>query len=158
MNESPKQWKLWLHGKATKGMSAQEVEEMFSSGTITEDTLTERLNDQRGWTALRSYRAEIEWEAGKTHTLGQPPPTEGPDESVEPPKSRTTATQDGGCILLLLGVILGVSALCMSITVTAESGREVNNLGLMNDRMVSMLAAGFLALIGALMILLGGRR
>jgi hypothetical protein len=142
-------WRVWLHGKPSCRLTAPEVLEMLSQAKLSEDTLIECQHDARGWTALRDYRESLQ-----PAPIAQPDPRP-PDPVVE---VNFSMTQFIGVCLLCLGIIMGLGALTMDITVTASTGREINNIGLMNDRMVFMVAAGFAALIGTVMMMMGAKR
>lgn len=75
------------------------------------------------------------------------PPAEGP------PKRAGPGMLTLGFLILILGILGAVYALNMDTSVAADVyGRErINNLGLMNDRLIYLLASGFAAVVGAVM-------
>ncbi len=60
-----------------------------------------------------------------------------------------------GCAVLAVGLIWAVIALNMDVTVLTESGRRVNNLGLIASRQNHIFIGAFIVLCGLLMILFG---
>lgn len=155
MSTEQKDWKLWLHGKASEAMSAQEVWAMLKTHTITEDTLVECRHDARGWSALSDYKEALRWQAdARPAIVPQMPAPELAASSEPAPEFDFGVQQVIGCILLIIGLIMGLMALGMDISVTTAKGGSVNNIGLMNDRMVLMMAGGFLALIGTVMLVI----
>jgi len=78
-------------------------------------------------------------------------------EAPQPTEPQFSHVQALGCFLLLAGLGLGLIAVFMDVTVS--TGRmTVNNIGLMNDRLMLLIAAGFAFLSGLMMMLLGGKK
>jgi hypothetical protein len=86
-----------------------------------------------------------------------PKPVEPALVAPEPTEPQFSNVQVLGCFLLLGGLGFGLIAVFMDVTVS--TGRmTVNNIGLMNDRLMFFIAAGFAFLSGLLMMLLGGKK
>lgn len=150
MNTEPKSWRVWIKGKASDVMTAGEVWAMLQEHQINRDTLVQRDGDQRGWTALTDYEEDLRWFAASR--LQQAKPASGAQRAAEIEADFTIGI---GILLLLIAFVLGIFSLSMDITVEVEStGRSVNNIGLMNDRLVRVIVAGFLGLIGVLVLLM----
>jgi hypothetical protein len=58
-----------------------------------------------------------------------------------------------GWLLLLVGVIVGIYALSMEVTVAGFGEDRVNNIGLMSDRQNYLIIAGILSVIGAIILI-----
>lgn len=84
-------------------------------------------------------------------------PVESPPLVVEPTQPQFTGVQILGVLFMLGGFGLGLIACFMDVTVSSGS-MTVNNIGLMNDRLMFLIAAGFAFLSGLMMMLLGGKK
>lgn len=81
-----------------------------------------------------------------------------PAESTpEPTEPQFTGVQILGVLFLLGGLGLGLIACFMGVTVSTGQ-MTVNNIGLMNDRLMFLMLAGFGFVSGLLMLLLGGKK
>jgi hypothetical protein len=81
-----------------------------------------------------------------------PPPPELPAEKAS--ETSFTSTQVLGALLAIIGFFGIIIGLGMDITHTGD----IVNLGLMNDRIVLMIAGGFGLLTGTLLIALTGKK
>ena len=86
-----------------------------------------------------------------------PKPAEIAPESVKLEESQFSGLQILGLLLILGGLAFGLIACLMDVTVSSGT-ITVNNLGLLNDRLMYFIASGFAFLSGLLMMLLGGKK
>jgi len=102
----------------------------------------------------------ISQESPAVKTVAEEPvvePVESKAEAPQPTEPQFSNVQVLGCFLLLAGLGLGLIAVFMDVTVSTGH-MTVNNIGLMNDRLMFLIAAGFAFLSGLMMMLLGGKK
>jgi len=105
----------------------------------------------------------IIWAVHDSHEMNQEPETKPSEPSAPPPQelppdvlreSAFTGLQILGGVIAtagMFGIIIGLS---MDISVRGD----VVNLGLMNDRIVTMIGGGFGLLTGTLLMVLSGKK
>lgn len=153
MKSESKRWRLWINGKASMPMTAVDVLEQLEAKAVSIHTMTELAGDSRSWQALRVFMQDLNQES---HDLTRAQETKPQIQGLTSDIGFSLIQILGGWVFAL-ACLVAFNALSMDISIAAESGREINNLGLMNDRMIKMVAAGFAALIGVMMMLLGGK-
>lgn len=134
-------------------MSAAEVLERLESKSVSIDAMAERAGDSRGWQSLRTFIGQLQFDADQDKERPQAN-EQIPDLTLDIGFSLIQILGGG---IFALACLLAFHAAAMDISIPTETGRQINNLGLMNDRVVKMVAAGFSGLIGVMMMLLGGK-